>query len=138
RKRFLTDVVPKLGPLRSLDHIERKGEAFMESVTSMGLEGIIAKKADSPYRKGRSDKWLKIKAERTGDFVIVGFTAPQKSRAHFGALQLADYVNGELVYAGRVGTGFNASLLGEIHEMLSGIVRAAPPCSGPKFERGAD
>ncbi|HZJ01786.1 MAG TPA: DNA ligase D [Gemmatimonadaceae bacterium] len=136
RKRFLADVVPKLGPLRSLDHIEREGEAFMESVTSMGLEGIIAKKADSTYRKGRSDKWLKIKAEKTDDFVIVGFTAPQKSRAHFGALQLADYVNGELVYAGRVGTGFNSSLLEEIGEMLSGIGRKDPPCSGPILEKG--
>jgi bifunctional non-homologous end joining protein LigD len=138
RKKFLADVVPRLGPLRTLDHIEREGEAFMESVTGMGLEGIIAKKADSTYRKGRSDKWLKIKAEKTDDFVIVGFTAPQKSRAHFGALQLADYVNGELVYAGRVGTGFNSSLLSEIGEMLSGIVRKDPPCSGPILEKGAE
>ncbi|HEY0242658.1 MAG TPA: non-homologous end-joining DNA ligase, partial [Gemmatimonadaceae bacterium] len=137
RKRFLADVVPKLGPLRTLDHIEREGEAFMDRVTKMGLEGIIAKKADSTYRKGRSDKWLKIKAEKTDDFVIVGFTAPQKSRSHFGALQLADYVNGELVYAGRVGTGFNASLLKEIGEMLEGIKRREPACSGPIIEKGA-
>ena len=137
RKRFLADVVPKLGPLRTLDHIEREGEAFMDSVTKMGLEGIIAKKVDSTYRKGRSDKWLKIKAEKTDDFVIVGFTAPQKSRAHFGALQLADYVNGELVYAGRVGTGFNAALLKDIGEMLEGIKRREPPCSGPIVEKGA-
>ncbi len=137
RKKFLVDVVPKLGPLRTLDHIEREGEAFMASVTEMGLEGIIAKKADSTYRKGRSDKWLKIKAEKTDDFVIVGFTAPSKSRAHFGALQLADYVNGELVYSGRVGTGFNSSLLAEIGGMLSDIVRRDPPCSGPIVERGA-
>jgi bifunctional non-homologous end joining protein LigD len=136
RKTFLMDVVPKLGPLRALDHIEREGAAFMESVKQMGLEGIIAKKADSTYRKGRSDKWLKIKTEKTGDFVIVGFTEPQRSRTHFGALQLADYVNGELVYAGRVGTGFNAALLAEIKEMLDGIVRRDPPCAGPIVSAG--
>jgi bifunctional non-homologous end joining protein LigD len=131
RKRFLRAVVPKLGPLRALDHIETAGEAFMKSVTDMGLEGIIAKKADAPYRKGRSAQWLKIKAEKTGDFVIVGFTEPKRSRAHIGALQLADRVNGSLVYAGRVGTGFNDSLLGELKKLLDPIVRRDPPCEGP-------
>ena len=107
RKRFLTEAVPKLGALRWLDHIETEGEAFLEQVTTMGLEGIVAKKADSRYRGARSKDWLKIKAEKTGDFVIVGFTAPKGSRSHVGALQLGDFVNGTLVYAGRVGTGFN-------------------------------
>ena len=136
RKKFLTDVVPSLGPLRPLDHIEREGEAFMNSVKQMGLEGIIAKRADSKYSKGRSKHWLKIKADKTDDFVIVGFTAPQRSRTNFGALQLADYVNGELVYAGRVGTGFNSALLKEIKSMLDPIVRATPPCSGPILKPG--
>src|SRR3954471_13611671 len=68
RKELLKEVVPALGALRYLDHIEREGEAFLEQVTAMGLEGIVAKKADCPYRKGRSPNWLKIKAERTGDF----------------------------------------------------------------------
>jgi bifunctional non-homologous end joining protein LigD len=131
RKRFLRAVVPKLGPLRALDHIETAGEAFMKSVTDMGLEGIIAKKADAPYRKGRSAQWLKIKAEKTGDFVIVGFTEPKRSRAHIGALQLADRVNESLVYAGRVGTGFNDSLLGELKKLLDPIVRRDPLCEGP-------
>jgi bifunctional non-homologous end joining protein LigD len=114
RKQYLVDVVPRLGPLRSLDHIEREGEAFLERVTAMGLEGVIAKKADSPYRKGRSGHWLKIKAEKTGDFVIVGFTQPKRSRAHLGALQLADQIDGMLVYAGRVGSGLNESLLRDL------------------------
>ncbi len=131
RKQFLIDVVPKLGPLRALDHIEREGEAFLEQVTAMGLEGIIAKKADSPYRKGRSAQWLKIKSEKTGDFVIVGFTEPKRSRGHFGALQLADQIDGTLVYAGRVGTGFNDSLLKELKSLLDPIVRDTPPCAGP-------
>ncbi|MBA3343399.1 MAG: DNA ligase D [Gemmatimonadaceae bacterium] len=138
RKQFLVDVVPSLGPFRALDHIEREGEAFLKQVIAMGLEGIIAKKADAPYRKGRSAQWLKIKGEKTGDFVIVGFTAPKRSRAHIGALQLADYVNGALVYAGRAGTGFNDALLAEIKTMLDPIVRRDPPCAGPATAPGVD
>ena len=138
RKQFLVDVVPKLGPLRALDHIEREGEAFLAQVMEMGLEGIIAKKADSPYRKGRSGQWLKIKAEPTGDFVIVGFTEPKRSRGYFGALQLADQINGTLVYAGRVGTGFNESLLRELKSLLDPIVREDAPCAGPCYAPGLE
>jgi bifunctional non-homologous end joining protein LigD len=138
RKELLKDVVPALGILRYLDHIEAEGEAFLEQVTAMGLEGIVAKKAASPYRKGRSRDWIKIKAERTGDFVIVGFTKPKGSRSHVGALQLADWVNGTLVYAGRVGTGFNDALLEELHDLLDPIVRSDPLCAGPVHGQGSD
>jgi bifunctional non-homologous end joining protein LigD len=138
RKELLKDVVPALGILRYLDHIETEGEAFLEQVTAMGLEGIVAKKSTSRYRGGRSGDWLKIKAERTGDFVIVGFTKPKGSRSHLGALQLADWVNGTLVYAGRVGTGFNDDLLSELHELLDPIVRPDPLCAGPVSEPGKE
>ena len=90
RKELLAQAVPKLGPVRFLEHIDREGEAFLEQVSAIGLEGIIAKKADAPYRAGRSAQMLKIKAEPTDDFVIVGFTAPRGSRGSLGALQLAD------------------------------------------------
>jgi bifunctional non-homologous end joining protein LigD len=131
RKALLMDAFPKLGIIRALDHIERDGEHVLEQVVALGLEGIIAKKADSPYRGGRSDKWLKIKSDRTGDFVIVGFTAPKRTRSHIGALQLADMVDGTLVYAGRAGTGFDDAKLTEIKKMLDPIVRADAPCMGP-------
>ena len=136
RKELLSEVVPKLGALRYLDHIETEGEAFLQQVTAMGLEGIVAKKSTSRYRGGRSGDWLKIKAERTGDFVIVGFTKPKGSRSHLGALQLADLVNGTLVYAGRVGTGFNEELLKELHGLLDPIVRNDPLCAGPVYAPG--
>jgi bifunctional non-homologous end joining protein LigD len=138
RKELLKDVVPALGAVRYLDHIEREGEAFLEQVTAMGLEGIIAKKADCAYRKGRSPHWLKIKAERTGDFVIVGYTKPKGTRSHLGALQLADWVNGTLVYAGRVGTGFDSDLLDELHELLDPIVRREPLSAGPIIGQGTE
>jgi bifunctional non-homologous end joining protein LigD len=138
RKQHLTEVVPKLGALRWLDHIEREGEAFLDQVTAMGLEGIVAKRAASKYRGGRSPDWLKIKAEKTGDFVIVGYTAPKGSRSHLGALQLGDFVNGTLVYAGRVGTGFNDDLLKELKSLLDPIVRTSPACAGPVLTPGGD
>jgi len=134
RKEFLKDVVPKLGAVRLLDHIEREGDAFLQAVAKMGLEGIIAKKADAPYRAGRTDKWLKIKTERTSDFVIIGFTAPRGSRSHLGALQLADYVGDTLVYAGRVGTGFDEDTLTELDALLEPLVRETAPCTGPMIE----
>jgi bifunctional non-homologous end joining protein LigD len=136
RKQLLFQALPKLGAIHPLDHIEREGEAFLKQVEAMHLEGIIAKKADAHYKAGRSDQWLKIKAEPTADFVIVGFTNPQGTRTHFGALQLADYVDGALTYAGRVGTGFNDGLLSELGSMLESSVRESPPC-GPPIGMGA-
>lgn len=138
RKKHLTETIPKLGALRWLDHIETEGEAFLEQVTAMGLEGIVAKRSASKYRGGRSQDWLKIKAEKTGDFVIVGYTQPKGSRSHIGALQLGDLVNGTLVYAGRVGTGFNDDLLKELKSLLDPIVRKDPACAGPVLTPGSE
>jgi bifunctional non-homologous end joining protein LigD len=131
RKEILKQALPPVGAVRFLDHIDTQGEAFLAQVSSMGLEGIIAKKADSPYRAGRSPHWLKIKAERTADFAVVGFTEPKGSRAGFGALQLAELVGGRLVYAGRADTGFSDKQLKEWRERLLPDVRETPPCFGP-------
>ncbi|MDX2058496.1 MAG: DNA ligase D [Gemmatimonadales bacterium] len=136
RKRLLRLILPPLGPIRYLDHVEREGQAFLAGVVKMRLEGIIAKKADAPYRGGRTAHWLKIKAEETGDFVIVGLTEPRGGRGGFGALQLADRVDGQLVYAGRVGTGFDDRQLAEYRALLEPLIRATPPCLGPVTERG--
>lgn len=138
RKRLLRRLLPPLGPLRYLDHIEAEGQAFLTRVEEMGLEGIVAKKANAPYRGGRSPQWLKIKADRTGDFVIVGFTEPKGGRGGFGALQLADLVGGQLVYAGRVGTGFDDRQLTELRALLERAARATPPCAGPVTAPGAE
>ena len=131
RKELLASAVPKVGAVRYLDHIETQGEAFHKQVSTMGLEGIIAKKADQPYRAGRSPHWLKMKAERTAEFAVVGFTEPKGNRVGFGALQLADLVGGRLVYAGRAGTGFTENMLKEWRERLLPDARAEPPCYGP-------
>ena len=131
RKRLLQRVLPPLGPIRYLDHIETEGTSFLTQVGALGLEGIVAKKADAPYRAGRSPVWLKLKADRTGDFAIVGYTEPRGGRSGFGALQIADMVGGRLVYAGRVGTGFDDRLLADLRQMLE---PETAPCDGPLLE----
>jgi bifunctional non-homologous end joining protein LigD len=131
RKEILQQVIPAAGPLKYSEHIPEKGEALYQHVLAIGLEGIIAKKADSPYRAGRSPNWIKVRADRTDDFVVVGYTAPEGSRGGFGALHLADYVDGKLTYAGRAGSGFNSAQLKAVHAQLENLRRPTPPVVGP-------
>jgi bifunctional non-homologous end joining protein LigD len=136
RKGFLRRLLPSVGPLRYSDHIEEHGEPFFEEIRKLELEGLIAKKADSPYRSGRSTHWVKVRADRTGDFVVVGFTAPKGSRGGFGALHLAAYDEGELVYAGRAGSGFDTAQLKQTRAELDAMRRDAAPCT--KAPEGKD
>ena len=131
RKELLQKVLPAAGPLKYSEHIPETGRAMWQHVVAIGLEGIIAKKADSPYRAGRSPHWIKVRADQTDDFVVVGYTAPEGSRGGFGALHLADYVDGQLTYAGRAGSGFNAAQLKEVHARLEALRRDTPPVVGP-------
>jgi len=131
RKELLRRVLPPLGALRYLEHVEEEGEVLYHEAERLGLEGVVAKKANAPYKGGRSQHWIKIRSRKTDDFVVVGFSAPKGSRGGFGALQLADYMNGELVYAGRAGSGFSDRQLAEVTRQLEQHKRADPPCSGP-------
>jgi bifunctional non-homologous end joining protein LigD len=124
-------LLPGAGPVRFLDHIPEQGEAFYAEVSRLRLEGLLAKRADSPYRAGRSPLWLKLRAERSDDFVIVGFSEPQGSRAGFGALHLAAYDGEDLTYCGRAGSGFGQAQLTELRVVLEADRRDSPPCSGP-------
>src|SRR5713226_250812 len=131
RKALLEQIVPRVGPIKYVEHFEKDGEALYEQVVQLGLEGIVAKKADSPYRAGRSSNWVKIRADRTDDFVVVGFTRPKRSRSGFGALDLGAYQDGKLVYAGRAGSGFTAAQLKEVSAALERSVSPTPAFSGP-------
>src|SRR2546430_2551378 len=131
RKALLEQIVPRVGPLKYLSHFEKDGEALYEQVVKMGLEGIVAKKEDAPYRAGRSPNWLKIRADRTDDFVVVGFTRPKGSRSGFGALDLGAHQDGKLVYAGRVGSGFTDAELKDVSAALERGIRPTPAFSGP-------
>ncbi len=131
RKRLLRLLLPDLGPLRYVDHVEARGEEMFRGVRELGLEGVMAKRADSPYRSGRSRDWIKIRADRTADFVVVGFSPPEGSRTGFGSLHLAYAAGGGFVYVGRAGSGFRESELRALREELERDRVAKPPCTGP-------
>ncbi|HJO05354.1 MAG TPA: DNA ligase D [Acidobacteriota bacterium] len=135
RKGLLRRVVPQTGPVRYTEHIERQGAELFEQVAKMGLEGLMAKRGDSRYRAGRSDHWLKIRADRQADLVIVGFVHGKGSRKTLGALLVAVAHEGELVYVGRVGSGLRERQINEIHQQLLGLRNevAKPPVELPEY-----
>jgi bifunctional non-homologous end joining protein LigD len=130
RKALLSRLLPALGPLHYVDHIETRGQEMFEEISRLGLEGVMAKRAESPYRAGRSPDWLKIRRDHSADFVVVGYTAPRGLRSGLGALHLAAQESGALVYAGRVGSGLSEKDLASLPQELHDDVQAEPPCSG--------
>ena len=135
RKRLLQLLLPRAGPVRFLDHVPEQGEAFYAEVSRLKLEGLIAKRADAPYRPGRSPHWLKLRTERVDDFVVVGFTEPQGARTGFGALHLAAFEGEALVYCGRAGSGFGEEQLVSLREALDAERRETPACARPAADR---
>jgi bifunctional non-homologous end joining protein LigD len=132
RKKILRELLTFGGPLRFATHRNRDGEAYFAQACGWGWEGLIAKRADAPYRAGRGHDWLKFKCLNSQEFVIGGYTDPQGSRHGFGALLIGYYDDkGQLAYAGKVGTGFDEATLASLHQMLAGLERKDPP-----FARG--
>jgi bifunctional non-homologous end joining protein LigD len=132
RKQVLRGLLSFADPLRFTEHRDTDGEAYYREACRKGWEGLIAKRADAPYRSGRTKDWLKFKCESGQEFVIGGFTDPQRSRLGFGALLLGYYdPGGRLVYAGKVGTGFTNQMLHSLHDRLAAIERP-----GPAFDAG--
>lgn len=140
RKRTLSELIGNADPtgwqVRYSDHVEGQGPAFYEQVCEMGLEGMIAKRADSTYRPGRVKTWLKVKCTRQDEFVVCGFTRPSGARSGFGSLLLGTYEGEELVYAGRVGSGFSFATLARLHRQLTGRTRKTSPFDGPVPDAG--
>jgi bifunctional non-homologous end joining protein LigD len=132
RKRLLRDVLPTVGPIRYTDHIEEQGELVYTHVERMRLEGIVGKKADSPYRGGRSRSWVKVRTVRTDDFVVVGWSEGKGSRGGLGSLHVAQYDGDEMVYMGSVGSGLtDAQLDGVLRELEEIEVDDTRCVSGP-------
>ena len=128
RKDVLAGLLDFQDPLRFTEHRDTDGEAYYAEACRDGWEGLIAKRADAPYRAGRSRDWLKFKCETNQELVIGGFTDPQRSRIAFGALLLGYYDSaGRLVYAGKVGTGFDTKTLRSLHGELTAIEQDKPP-----------
>ena len=117
RKDRLRRLLPEDPLLAFSEHRPEHGIRFFKEAQEEGLEGIMAKRANSLYLSGaRSTDWLKIKTARRQEAVIVGFTAPRRSRPYFGSLVLAVRDGDTWRYIGHVGTGFTHATLKELHE----------------------
>jgi bifunctional non-homologous end joining protein LigD len=133
RKALLKSIVgtSQTPIIRFSDHIAGSGDEVLQEACRGGLEGIVCKRADGNYVSGRSPGWLKVKCTKRQEFVIGGFTKPEGSRSGFGALLLGYYDGDKFVYAGRVGTGFTAASLRDVHKELLARKRKTPPFASP-------
>ena len=130
RKKILAAMIPQNdgGPIRLTEYLEGAGPTVFEQACKLGLEGIISKRQDRPYRSGRGFDWVKSKCLHREEFVIGGFSAPAESRHGFGALLLGYYDRRQrLVFAGRVGTGFSDKTLADLHRQLDKLAQKASP-----------
>ncbi len=134
RKRYLEAVVPRQGPVRFAEHVDERGSEMFEHVQRLGLEGVMAKNAAAPYRAGRSDQWLKMRADRTANLVVVGYAKGKGARRDFGALLVAVNTLGGLRYLGRVGTGFRERQVEELRGLLGELETESPPLVLPDRE----
>lgn len=130
RKALLRKALDFDDPIRFSPHRNAEGLKFLDGACRSGWEGLIAKRADSPYKHSRSPDWLKFKCSNEQEFVIGGYTDPQGARVGFGALLLGYYEDGELQYAGKVGTGYDDETLRRLHRKLSALKRKTPPFAG--------
>ena len=138
RKRILRDAFDFGDPLRFTVHRNTEGEAFYQDACKRGWEGLIAKRAKSQYRPGRSKDWLKFKCVKDQEFVVGGFTDPQGSRRGFGALLVGYHEGrGRLRYAGKVGTGYNERTLRTLRERMDALAQDHSPFDDPVKERSA-
>jgi bifunctional non-homologous end joining protein LigD len=120
RKELLAALCQEAGgTIRFSGELGGDAEALLREVKRLGLEGVIGKQRGSVYEPGkRSGAWIKLKCVNEQEFVIGGFTPPQGARKHFGALLVGYYEKNRLLFAGKVGTGFNTKLLASLHKEL--------------------
>jgi ATP-dependent DNA ligase len=128
RKEWINDVVRTDSPYRVSEFVE-DGDSLFEAAREHGLEGIMAKRKDSKYMPGRrSDLWLKIKVRQTAECIVIGYTKGKGNRGQtFGALHIADKIGDELHYRGKVGTGFDDTMMKEIDAELKKLPRVKKP-----------
>lgn len=129
RKELLKQTLISTDTIRLIDKLDADGETAFKAAVEAGLEGLVAKRLDSIYEPGRRSKaWLKIKVTATTDLVVCGYTQGTGSRAStFGALILGYYQNGQLIYAGGCGTGFNDKTLAVLHKRFKQLATKQSP-----------
>jgi bifunctional non-homologous end joining protein LigD len=128
RKLILKSLVPQEGIIRAGFTMEDEGTKFFDAASKMGLEGIIAKRSDSPYFPGeRTKDWLKIKVQKRQEVVIGGYTLNEGSTKQFSSLLLGVYQHGKFTYAGKVGTGFNDKMQKEMMKQFKPLIAKKSP-----------
>jgi len=128
RKDALADLLDGVNdPIRYSDHVVGKGDSVIGKACQMGLEGIISKRADANYQSKRTRAWIKSKCTGNDEFVIGGYRKSDKKGRPFASLLLGEYVDGELVYRGRVGTGFSEDLMADLSAKMKRLERKTPP-----------
>jgi bifunctional non-homologous end joining protein LigD len=128
RRDLLRQILPDAGSIRMSENFEASPDDILEAVKSMGLEGVIAKKADSIYIAGeRTRDWLKIKVNLRHEVVIGGYTVNEGTNKLFSSLLVGVYENGELHYTGKIGTGFNVKMQKEMMEKFKPLVTTRNP-----------
>ena len=126
RKACLEALLPSVGLLRYSAHVKGNGIETFHAMAKLGLEGVVGKRADSPYRSGRSEYWLKVRANRSGDFVIVGWVPQKNNAADLGALALAEYRAGELAFCGRIGSGLDEAKRRQMKQAIDALPPGDP------------
>jgi DNA ligase D-like protein (predicted ligase) len=127
RKRMLGEVFSFVDPIRPTEHSSGDGDALFNDACVQGWEGLIAKEAGAPYVAGRSRHWLKLKCVNEQEVVIGGYTDPRGSRVGFGAILVGYYEGDRLVYAGKVGTGFDETTLAAMAHQLGELATEGSP-----------
>lgn len=133
RKAVLTRLLKsrRNGKVRLSTHIAGSGEEMMDKACELGLEGIISKRADKPYRSGRAGDWIKVTCHLIDEFVIGGYLDSTAYPDAVGALALGAYDRGRFVYVGRVGTGFNRRTAADVWQAAQAIRVASSPFADP-------
>ena len=129
RKRHLEQLLSKhKGLVRFSASLGESAGPLLKQAKKLGLEGLIGKRKESIYEPGRrSGSWIKLKLHQEQEFVIGGYTNPEGTRQHFGALLLGFYKQNRLQFCGKVGTGFNDKLLGDLKNRFDGLTSKACP-----------
>jgi bifunctional non-homologous end joining protein LigD len=132
RKALLAELIQGKGAIRVLDHIPDDGRPLYRFCEREKLEGVVAKRASSPYIAGpkRSGEWIKVKCDRDAEFVVIGFTEGEGVRQRLGALDLGSYQNGELFVRGKAGSGLDDRTIDELLARLNPLVIDLSPAHG--------
>ena len=133
RKRRLRRLLTWADPIRYTPHRVAADDEWFAGLCRRGWEGLIAKRVDAAYATGRTKDWLKFKCEAGQELVVVGWTDPEGSRVALGALLLGYHDGDDLVYAGKVGTGFSAEVLRDLHRRLRARERKESACTRGKL-----